>query len=129
MVAIVYTAAAQMPSTCKGQYRNVHVIDVAPELARKASKQHFTDKRWGPRYRDTFGPSATKWRPPSITSKQVRKVLRSWFKCNVGLTERCAYVVAVKEAEEFCAKYNKEQTTMQRMVDYQRSHRGGPEYD
>ena len=106
MVAIVYTAAAAMPQSCMGTYRKVYVIDVPPELAKKAIKP----KDQPPKYEIISGsrsPIHPKgWRPHSVRDKTINKVLRDYGPCNVGLTERCEYRRTIAAAVEYCEQYN-----------------------
>ena len=70
---IIQTAAAYMPSTCKGRYRRVAVLEVAEGLDRV-----------------------------SMISRRARgvvRVVRTWEKRNVGLTAKCAYQKALAEAQ------------------------------
>lgn len=76
---VVKTAAAQMPGSCWGVYRRVAVLEVE---------------------RGTV---------PAMISERARGVVRvveTWEKLNVGKTERCAYRVALREAEELAARLN-----------------------
>jgi hypothetical protein len=87
MIAIIYTASAAMPSSCKGTYRNVHVIAV--------------------NYWNAWNPN---FRPSSIRGKDVLRVIRSWGPCNVGKTERCSYQQALARAREVCRDWNSART-------------------
>src|SRR5271155_1024935 len=72
---IVQTAAAQMPSSCKGRYRRVAVLEVLEGVERA-----------------------------SMISERARDVIRvvaTWEKLNVGTTPRSAYGRALAEAEQF----------------------------
>ena len=80
MAYIVQTAAAKMPSSCKGEYRRVAVLEVKNGV-KKAS---FI----------------------SVISKDVKRVIRVWERLNVGTSDRCAYAVALKEAEALVEKLN-----------------------
>jgi hypothetical protein len=83
MTAIIYTACASMPSSCRGTYRNVYVIDV-----------HYK-RAWNPDYR-----------PTSIRSKEVLQIISSWGPCSVGKTERCSYQRALAAAREVRDRWN-----------------------
>jgi hypothetical protein len=83
MTAIVYTASASMPSSCKGHYRIVRVIDVPYWLANQKG-----------------------WRPHAVTSKDVLRIIRDLGPQSVGKTDRCAYAKAIKRAEALAYEYN-----------------------
>jgi hypothetical protein len=77
---IVQTSASCMPSSCKGFYRNVAVLEVDDSLSQV-----------------------------SMISERARGCRRIvWYsgKNNVGTTERCAYRRALRKAEELAAKLN-----------------------
>jgi hypothetical protein len=78
---IVMTAAAHMPSSCKGTYRRVAVVE--------------TDLREGenPKF---IGDRA----------KGVVRIVETWERLNCGKTERSAYAKALAEAELKCARMN-----------------------
>lgn len=79
---IVQTASAQMPSSCMGTYRRIGVLEVAEGVTRASM---ISDR-----------------------AKEVVRVVRTWEALNVGTTERCAYRVALREAEALAAKLNAE---------------------
>lgn len=77
---IVQTAAAKMPSRCKGTYRRVAVLEVAQGLG-------FV----------------------SMISERARgcvRVVQTWEKRNVGVTEKSAYRRALKEARTLATALN-----------------------
>ncbi len=86
MVAIVYTASASMPSSCKGNYRKVYILDVPYWLA----AQH----------------QLGKWAPRACNSKEVHRIIRDYGPRSVGKTERCAYQQTLKEARETVMNIN-----------------------
>ena len=77
---IVQTAAAPMPNSCWGEYRRVAVLEVD---ANKNCVSMISERARG-----------------------VKRIVRTWEKCNVGTTERCAYDRAVKAARELAASLN-----------------------
>lgn len=81
-VYIVKTAAACMPSSCWGTYRRVAVLECEA------------------------------WQTaPSMISNRARGVVRvvqTWERLNVGLTDRCAYRQALIEAEHLCVQLNED---------------------
>jgi hypothetical protein len=100
MTAIVITASAQMPSSCRGRYRNVYVVDVPYWLANQHAIIHpNAAQRWG-------GERFRKWQPSSIRDKNIKTVIAQYRRLNVGTTERCAYQVALKAAHELALRFN-----------------------
>ena len=81
---IVQTATAQMPSSCKGTYRRIGVLEVADGVERASM----------------ISPRA----------KDVIRVVDTWESLNVGITERCAYRRALKDAEAMAEKLNAERS-------------------
>jgi len=80
---IVATASAHMPNSCWGTYRRVAVLEI--------------------------DPSATPAGGPKMISERARGVVRiveTWEALNVGKTERCAYRVALAEAEAMAEHLN-----------------------
>ncbi len=77
---IVQTASAQMPSSCKGVYKRIGVLEVADGVTRASM---ISDR-----------------------AKDVVKVVRTWEALNVGTTERCAFQVVLREAEALAARLN-----------------------
>src|SRR5215472_5928441 len=78
---VVHTACASMPSSCRGRYRKVYVIQVMS-------------------YDWNRG-----WRPTAVTNKGVR-LIRDYGPQSVGKTERCAYQRALKHAEAYAQQLN-----------------------
>lgn len=72
---VVKTSSAHMPNSCWGTYRRVAVLEVEPGLA------------------------ADDVRMISERARGVRRIVETWERRNVGKTDRCAYRVAVAEAE------------------------------
>lgn len=85
MPAVVMTASASMPSNCKGIYRHVRVVELC--------HWDLNTKGWD-------------WRPASISSKEVVRVLLRYGPQHVGKTERSAYHRTIKIAEAWCAEFN-----------------------
>ncbi len=82
MTHIVMTASAHMPSSCKGTYRRVAVVEVADPA-----------------------------NPPKMISERAKgvvKIVRIWERLNVGKTTKCAYAVAFAEANALAAELNRE---------------------
>ena len=84
---IVQSAAANMPSSCRGTYRRVAVLEISP---------------------DDLPESETRPRMISAHARGVVRVVETWERCNVGSTSRCAYERAWTEAEEMAAELNAE---------------------
>ena len=78
---IVISSSAQMPSSCRGQYRRVGVVELEPGVE---------------------GPPTML----SARSRQVKRVVETWENLNVGKTERCAYQRALREAEAMADRLN-----------------------
>ena len=78
---IVMSAAACMPGSCWGIYKRVAVVELDPEFVGT----------------------------PKMISAHARgckKVVRTWERRNVGLTERCAYQKALAEAQALANSLN-----------------------
>jgi hypothetical protein len=77
---IVKTASCTPSSSCWGKYARVAVLEC----------EHWQHE------------------PKMISThaKGVVRVVETWENCNVGLTERCAFRRALKEAQELCDKLN-----------------------
>ena len=78
---IVMTAAANMPSSCRGSYGRVAVV----------------------RLEDGFDGI------PKMISDRARgvaEIVETWEKCSIGKTEKSAFAIAKKEAESMCAELN-----------------------
>lgn len=78
---IVMTAAAPMPSSCKGGYRRVAVVE-------------------------TDGENMPKQIHPN--HKSVVRIVTTWEKLNVGTTDRCAYQRALAAANVLAQRLNAE---------------------
>jgi hypothetical protein len=79
---IVISSSAKMPSSCRGRYRRVGVVELEPGVEE----------------------------PPTMLSsrsRQVKRVVETWERLNVGTTERCAYQRAMREAGALATKLNK----------------------
>jgi len=85
MPAVVMTSSASMPSSCKGRYRNVRCVEIS---------------HWD------LNVNGWDWRPASIRAKGVVRVLRDYGARSEGKTDRCAYRVTLKSAQEWCDAYN-----------------------
>tara|TARA_R100001530_G_scaffold103934_2_gene72347 strand:+ start:77 stop:394 length:318 start_codon:yes stop_codon:yes gene_type:complete len=82
-IHIVMTSSARMPSSCWGQYANVAVVEVEVKDGIPARPKMISDRARGVvRIAHHFGPQ------------------------NVGKTSRCAFRVAMKEAEEMAVDMN-----------------------
>ncbi|CAB4161956.1 hypothetical protein UFOVP786_17 [uncultured Caudovirales phage] len=79
MPYIVKDSAARMPSTCKGRYRHVAVMEVEPGTV----------------------PAMI-----SARARGVRRIVQTWDKVNVGLTGRCAFKRALAEATRVADQMN-----------------------
>ena len=77
---IVKTAAANMPNSCWGVYRRVAVLEVQDGVTDVAMI--------------------------SSRARGVINVVATWEKCNVGQTSRCAYRIALAEAQQMAADLN-----------------------
>ena len=77
---IVQTSSAKMPSSCWGTYRRVAVLKV--------------------------NDGVTKASMISERSRDVLEVIWVADRLYVGTTERCAYQIALAEAEEMATRYN-----------------------
>lgn len=76
---VVIDSAAKMPVKCWGRYRRVAVIEV----------------------------ERGEW--PAMISRRARGVVRivaTWEKCNVGITDRCAFQRALSEAHDLARQLN-----------------------
>jgi len=76
---IVKTAAAKMPAKVKAPYRRVAVLEVTPGAAPKMI---------------------------SARARGVVRVVQTWERQHVGLTDRCAYQRALAEAHALAARLN-----------------------
>lgn len=87
MPAIITTASASMPASCRGEYRHVRIVAVCHWIL-------------------NHNPRGWDWQPPSVRSKEVIRVLRDYGPQSVGKTERCAYQRTLKAAQEWALAYN-----------------------
>ena len=74
---IVMTACAKMPSSCRGSYRRVAVVEVEKGVV------------------------------PAMISDRAKGLVRivdTWEGCNVGKTAKSAYAIAMAEAKALVAK-------------------------
>lgn len=78
----VISSTAKMPSSCWGRYRRVGVVELEPGVE---------------------GPPTML----SSRSRQVKRVVETWERLNVGTTERCAYQRALREADALATKLNR----------------------
>jgi len=75
---LIMTASAKMPSSCRGNYRRVAVVELdSPD----AKPKMISDRALG-----------------------IKRIVKTWEGCNVGTSPRCAYRKALAEAEELVAK-------------------------
>ena len=75
---IIMTASAAMPASCRGKYGKIALVELEPGRTE----------------------------PPKMISERARgivRIVRCWDKLNMGKTNRCAYAVAMKEAEDLLA--------------------------
>ncbi len=77
---IAQTAAARMPDSCWGKYRRVAVLEVDAD---RLSVSMISERATG-----------------------CHRVVETWERLHVGTTERCAYQVALAEAEAMVAEMN-----------------------
>ena len=72
---IIMTASAQMPNSCRGIYRRVAVVELTPGFTKT---------------------------PKMISERAIgiKRIVETWERLNVGKTHRCAYQVALMEADE-----------------------------
>ena len=77
---IVQSASAQMPASCRGRYMRVAVLEVPAGVERATM---ISDR-----------------------ARDVVRVVETWERLSVGLTERCAYRRALAAAKALAAKLN-----------------------
>ena len=80
---IVKDSAAQMPAACWGRYRRVAVLEVED------------------RVKDDRDVKAI-----SENARGVLRVVETWERLRDGSTERCAFMRALREAQEVAATLN-----------------------
>lgn len=73
---VIKSSAAKMPNSCWGTYRRIGLLRLEPGLP------------------EDFVPTMI-----SNRSRGVVEVVETWECLNVGTTERCAYAVAMMQAE------------------------------
>jgi hypothetical protein len=81
---IIKDSSAKMPSSCKGIYRRVAVLEMEPGAP-----------------------------PPSMISERARgvvRIVRIWDKLSVGKTDRCSYRAALAEASALVEALTADQT-------------------
>jgi len=96
----VLSAAAFMPSSCWGTYKRVALVQVDLDELR-------------------FGDSEP--RMISERARGVMTIIETWEKLNVGSTKRCAYEVALAEAEALRADWE-EKLSRQRQAARKAAH-------
>ena len=89
---IVQAAGARMPSSCRGQYRRVAVLEVPEDVDQVSA----IDER----------------------RRDVIHIVRTWEKCHVGTTARCAYQIALRKARALADELNA--TSARRLVPRER---------
>jgi len=77
---ITQTATAHMPNSCWGRYGKVAVIEVEPGVKDVAM---ISDRARG-----------------------AIRVVEGWDRRNIGTTDRCAFAIALAEAETLAASLN-----------------------
>ena len=83
MPYIVCDASEKMPSKCWGRYRKVAVVEVERGVRRISMI--------------------------SERAKGVVRIVEEWRRLNVGTTERSAFSIATREAEELARRLNEEE--------------------
>jgi hypothetical protein len=83
---IVMEASAQVPSSWKWQrpMRKVAVVELTDEYAASGERPKMISDR----------------------AKGVAKIVEVWDRLNVGKTDKCAYRVTLKEAQELAMRLN-----------------------
>jgi predicted secreted protein len=80
MPYIVQTASAKMPSSCRGKYIRVAVLEVDDGIERASMI--------------------------SRAARGVRRVVQTWERCSVGKTARSASAQAIAEAQSLASELN-----------------------
>ena len=76
---IVMTAAANMPSSCMGNYGRVAIVETnGIDVPKQIHSNH----------------------------RAVVRIVRTWERRNIGKTARCAFQVALAEAQALCNQLN-----------------------
>jgi len=80
--------SAKMPSKCKGQYRRLAIVELNPAaiMAARLAGQQITELRIDPR------------------DKRILRIIATWERLNVGITDRCAYGRALADAKAMLAR-------------------------
>lgn len=86
MPYIVRVSSAQMPSQCKGVYKKVAVVEVEMGVQQISMI--------------------------STRAKGVVRIVSERDKLHVGKTERCAFAIALREAEELARRLNEEEQAL-----------------
>jgi len=81
---VVLTAAAAMPNSCWGRYGRVALLEVR------------CDDEGRP-----ILPGLISDRPHCVV-----RIVRTWERLNKGTTDRCAFAVALQEAEDLACELN-----------------------
>jgi hypothetical protein len=79
---IVMTAATTPSASCWGTYRRIAVVEL--ETGFEGAPKMISER-----------------------AKGLKAIVSTWENCNVGKTAKCAYQVALTEAEEMAANLNK----------------------
>lgn len=87
MTYIVMTSTGQMPSSCRGTYRNVAIVKLTPDYAREGLVPKMISNR----------------------AKGVAEITCYWGPLNVGKTAKAAYQSQLAMAEWMAAKWNSEE--------------------
>ena len=84
MTAIVVSKSASMPSSCRGIYRKIYVVDV------------------------DYWMTWNGWEPPQVRdgAKHVRRIIWDSGGQSVGKTARCAFQRALARGHEIAAAWN-----------------------
>ena len=72
------TAGAKMPSSCMGIYKRIGIVE---------HDENHT--------------------PTQIRDTKKQRIIETWEKLSVGKTERCAFQIALKDAQKKLEKLNK----------------------
>ena len=87
---IIKTASASMPSSCKGQYRRIAVIELNPG------------------YTDCSAIDAR--------HKSIKRIVMTWERCHVGKTERGCYQRCLVEAENLVKNLSTFQSEIKELI-------------
>lgn len=75
---IVMTAAAKMPSKCKGRYGKIAVVETSGQMPKQMHPKH----------------------------KSVKRIIEVWDRRHIGKTERSEFQKCLKEANDLCETLN-----------------------